>query len=162
MTGIGFGDDDVVALVVREARLIDEARWDEWYALYAEDALYWVPLVHGQADGEGHTSLMYEDKLLLRIRIERFSNPRSYSLRPPVRCQHVLQRPEVDESDPVGGRWVTRTSQLYVEAQGERQTVLAATVRHTLVRVDRALRIHQKRIDMLNCDAALPSIQLFQ
>lgn len=154
-------DDELAALVYREARLIDEKRFDEWYDLYADDAFYWVPLVPGQVDGENHTSLMYEDKLLLKLRIERFSNPRSFSLHPAVRCLHVLQRPEVEEADPEAGRWVTRTAQVYVETQGETQQVLAAVVRHTLVRSDAGLRIRLKRVDLLNCDAPLPSIQLF-
>lgn len=162
MAAPAFTDDDVVALVYREARLIDDGHWDAWYALYADDAMYWVPLVPGQVDGENHTSLLYEDKLLLKLRIERFANPRSFSLHPTVRCQHVLQRPEVESSDPAAGHWRTRTAQLYVEVQGDRQTVLAAIVRHEIDRVDGALLIRRKRVDMLNCDAALPSIQLFQ
>ena len=153
--------DELVDLVYREARLIDEKRFDKWYALYADDAFYWVPLVPGQADGVNHTSLMYEDKLLLKLRIERFSNPRSFSLHPAVRCLHVLQRPELEEADPAANRWVMRTSQIYVETQGDTQQVLAAVVRHTLSRIDGALRIRLKRVDLLNCDAPLPSIQLF-
>jgi 3-phenylpropionate/cinnamic acid dioxygenase small subunit len=48
-----------IALVYREARLIDEKRFDEWYALFAEEALYWMPLARDQAPGEAHTSLLY-------------------------------------------------------------------------------------------------------
>lgn len=153
--------DDLVRLVYLEARLIDERRFDEWYALYADDAHYWVPLVPGQADGESHTSLMYEDKLLLRLRIERFGNPRSYSLHPQVRCLHVLQQPELESVDPAAGCWTMRTNELYVETQGGRKQVYAAVVRHTLSVIDGALRIRLKRVDLLDCDAPLPSIQLF-
>jgi 3-phenylpropionate/cinnamic acid dioxygenase small subunit len=151
----------LVDLVYLEARLIDDRRFDEWYALYADDAFYWVPLVPGQADGENHTSLMYEDKLLLKLRIERFGNPRSYSLHPQVRCLHVLQRPELESADPAANRWVVRTNFVYVETQGDAQQVYAAVARHTLAVVDGALRIRLKRVDLLNCDAPLPSIQLF-
>ncbi|MFN9773497.1 MAG: aromatic-ring-hydroxylating dioxygenase subunit beta [Burkholderiales bacterium] len=154
-------EDDLVRLVYLEARLVDERRFDEWYALYADDAFYWVPLVPGQADGENHTSLMYEDKLLLKLRIERFGNPRSYSLHPQVRCLHVLQRPELEEADPAANRWTMRTNELYVETQGATKQVYAAVVRHTLSVVEGALRIRLKRIDLLDCDAPLPSIQLF-
>jgi 3-phenylpropionate/cinnamic acid dioxygenase small subunit len=153
--------EDLARLVYLEARLIDERRFDEWYALYADDAYYWVPLVPGQADGENHTSLMYEDKLLLRLRIERFGNPRSYSLFPQVRCLHVLQQPELESTDTAAGRWTKRTNELYVETQGGRKQVYAAVVRHTLSVIDGALRIRLKRVDLLDCDAPLPSIQLF-
>lgn len=154
-------DAQLTDLVYLESRLIDDRDFDAWYALYADDAFYWVPLVPGQADGENHTSLMYEDKLLLRLRIERFGNPRSYSLRPQVRCLHVLQRPEVEVSDPGANRWVLRTNLIYVETQGDTQQVYAAVTRLTLSMIDGALRIRLKRIDLLNCDAPLPSIQLF-
>ncbi len=161
MSGFVPAEDDLVRLVYLEARLVDERRFDEWYALYADDAFYWVPLVPGQADGENHTSLMYEDKLLLKLRIERFGNPRSYSLHPQVRCLHVLQRPEVEEADPAANRWVVRTNEIYVETQGATRQVYAAVVRHTLSVLDGALRIRLKRVDLLDCDAPLPSIQLF-
>jgi 3-phenylpropionate/cinnamic acid dioxygenase small subunit len=147
--------------VYLESRLIDDGRFDEWYALYADDAYYWVPLVHGQADGENHTSLMYEDKLLLKLRIKRFGNPRSYSLHPPVRCLHVLQRPELEHSDRAGKRWVLRTNLVYIETQGDTQQVYAAVTRLTLTVVEGALRVVLKRVDLLNCDAPLPSIQRF-
>lgn len=53
--------EDLARLVHLEARLIDERRFDEWYALYADDAYDWVPLVPGQVDGERHISMMHED-----------------------------------------------------------------------------------------------------
>ena len=33
-----------------EARLLDEARFDEWLALFTPEASYWVPSEPGQAD----------------------------------------------------------------------------------------------------------------
>lgn len=33
-----------IDFVYHEARLIDEKRFDEWYELFADDALYWMPL----------------------------------------------------------------------------------------------------------------------
>jgi 3-phenylpropionate/cinnamic acid dioxygenase small subunit len=154
-------ESDLVRFVYRESRLIDEKRFDEWYALYADDAFYWIPLVRDQPDGDNHTSLMYEDKLLLRLRIERFSNARSYSLHPEVRCLHVLQQPEVTMLEPQANRFVVRTNLVYLETQGERQIVLGVVATHTLSIIDDALRIRLKRVDLLNCDAPLPSIQLF-
>lgn len=154
-------ESELFRFVYREARLIDDGRFDEWYALYADDAFYWVPLTRGQPDGDNHTSLMYEDKLLLKLRIERFSNPRSYSLHPEVRCLHVVQQPELELADADANRFVVRSNLVYLETQGERQTVLGAVVTHTLSVIDDALRIRLKRVDLLNCDAPLPSIQLF-
>ena len=35
---------DPVQFVIREARLLDEKRFDEWYELFAEDGHYWVQI----------------------------------------------------------------------------------------------------------------------
>jgi benzoate/toluate 1,2-dioxygenase alpha subunit len=79
MTTPSITPDAIRDFVYREARLIDEKRFAEWYDLFTEDARYWIPLTRDQPDGENHTSLMFEDKLLLKVRIERLSNPRSFS-----------------------------------------------------------------------------------
>ena len=52
----------LVDFVVRECRLLDAKRYEEWNALFTDDAFYWVPLIPDQEDGINHTSHMYEDK----------------------------------------------------------------------------------------------------
>ncbi|MEC3766043.1 aromatic-ring-hydroxylating dioxygenase subunit beta [Cupriavidus sp. SS-3] len=155
------GRDDLVALVYEEARLIDEKRFDQWLALFADDGHYWIPLVPGQQDGIDHASLMYEDRLLLQLRIERMRNPRAFSLQPEPRCLHVLQCPEIVAMAHHENTYLTRTRYIYVETAGEMQQVYACTAEHTLSQQDGRLKIRQKRVDLLNCDAALPSVQLF-
>jgi 3-phenylpropionate/cinnamic acid dioxygenase small subunit len=146
--------------VYHEARLLDEKRFDEWYDLFTEDARYWMPLTRGQPDAITHTSLFYEDKLLLKVRIERLRHPSAFSQQQPSYCQHVLQQPTLESSDASSGVFVMRTPFIYVETQLDAQVVLAGVVFHHLVQLDDALRIRLKKIELLNCDAALPSIQM--
>jgi len=153
--------EEVVRFIYREARLIDERRFDEWYELFTDDAYYWVPLTPGQTDPLAHNSLAYDDKLLLKLRIERLKQPSAYSQKPQSRCLHVLQAPEVEKSDAARGEFLTRTPFLYTETRGDELQRYAATAWHTLVRDGGGLRIRLKRVDILNADAALPSIQLF-
>jgi 3-phenylpropionate/cinnamic acid dioxygenase small subunit len=150
-------EQDLVRFVVREARLLDEKRFDEWYALFADDGYYWVPAVHGQKDPRLENSLAYEDRFLLKLRIERLKSPQAYSQQPPSRCLHVLQSPEVEDL----GALKTRTNFIYTETRGDESQRYAATAWHTLVLQGKELKIRLKRVDILNCDAMLPSIQLF-
>jgi 3-phenylpropionate/cinnamic acid dioxygenase small subunit len=159
-------EQDLIRFVYREARLLDEKRFDEWFDLFAEDAYYWVPLAPGQTDPLNHTSLAYEDKLLLQLRIERLRSPRAHSQKPASRGHHVLQLPEVEKSEAPsdarpGGEYLLRTPFIYTETRGDESQRYAATAWHTLVSSNAGLRIRLKRVDILNCDAALPSIQLF-
>lgn len=148
---------EVARFLYREARLLDEKQWETWYELFTEDSHYWVPLTRNQPDAETHTSLAYEDKLLLRLRIERLRR-RPPSQRPESWSQHVLQAPEIE---PNGAGWQTRTPFFYAEARGDEMQMYSGVARHTLVHEGDAIRIRLKRVDLLNCDAALPSIQLF-
>src|SRR4249919_4258890 len=98
----------LVELVLREARLLDEARYEEWNALFADDGIYWVPLVPDQPEGLQHTSHLYEDKLLRELRIERLKSPRAFSQQPRSRSHHLLQTPSVEQFDATANRFVTR------------------------------------------------------
>ncbi len=151
---------ELADFVYREARLLDEKRFDEWYELFTDDARYWMPLTRGQPFDDTHTSLFYEDKLLLKVRIERLRHANAFSQQQPSFCQHILQQPALEESDPETGRYVMRTPFLYVETQLDEQLMLAGVAHHHLVCHEGVLRIRLKKIELLNCEAALPSIQL--
>ena len=164
MTAAGMGaptDKDLINFVFHEARLIDQHRFEEWLDLFADDGHYWMPVEWGQSDPRLTTSLMYEDKLLLKIRVERLKGRATYSQSPKSRCHHVLQVPQVDQRDDKERRYVTWTPLHYIESRADEQTLYAAWATHHLAMVDDALRIRLKRVDLVNCDAALGSIQLF-
>jgi 3-phenylpropionate/cinnamic acid dioxygenase small subunit len=151
----------LIEFVYDEARLIDDKRFDDWYELFTDDGIYWMPLAHGQPDGVNHTSLFHEDKLLLKVRIERLKSPRSFSQAQPSHCQHVLQQPALESSDASTLSWVMRTPFVYVESQGDEQLLLAGVIRHHIVELDGRLRLRLKKVELINREAALPSIQLF-
>ncbi|HEY9066061.1 MAG TPA: aromatic-ring-hydroxylating dioxygenase subunit beta [Burkholderiaceae bacterium] len=147
-------------LVIHEARLLDERRYDEWLALFADDGRYWVPLQGAaQAEGAAHNALADEDRLLLALRIERLKNPRAHSQHPASRGQHVLQASTVALDEPE--RCELRTPFVYIESRGERQLVLAGACTHRLVKIGDAWRIRLKRVDLLDAGMPLPAIQLF-
>jgi 3-phenylpropionate/cinnamic acid dioxygenase small subunit len=152
---------DLIDFVVREARMLDDKRYDEWNALFTDDAIYWVPLVPDQDDGLGHTSHLYEDKLLRDLRIERLKSPRAFSQQPPSRCHHLLQTPTVEVFEPQAARFVVRSEFHYTESQGDELQFYVGTCLHHLTVVDGTLRMTLKRVNLINCDAALPAVQLF-
>jgi len=152
---------DLIDFVVHEARLLDARRYEEWNALFTDDAFYWVPLVPDQEDGLNHTSHLYEDKLLRELRIERLKSPRAFSQQPRSRCHHLLQTPTVEVFDAEARHFVVRTEFHYTESQGDELQFYVGTCYHHLSVVDGALRMTLKRVNLLNCDAALPAVQLF-
>ncbi|HSN33549.1 MAG TPA: aromatic-ring-hydroxylating dioxygenase subunit beta [Ideonella sp.] len=152
---------DLIDFVVAEARLLDAKRYDEWNALFTDDGLYWVPLVPGQEDGATHTSHLYEDKLLRDLRVERLKSPRAFSQQPPSRSHHLLQTPTVETFDAAANRYIVRTEFHYTEAQGDELNFFVGTCWHHLTLQGGRLSMTLKRVDLINCDAALPAVQLF-
>ncbi|WP_299483686.1 aromatic-ring-hydroxylating dioxygenase subunit beta [uncultured Roseibium sp.] len=150
--------DQVIDFIYDEARMLDEGRYDEWLSLWLEGGHYWMPLDYKQTDPHLVTSLLYEDMFMLRLRVERLNGARTFSQKPKSRCHHVIQRPFVDEMTE--DRIVTNTSMHYVETRLDEQFLLALTAIHELAVVDGALRIANKRVDILNSDAAFGNIQL--
>jgi 3-phenylpropionate/cinnamic acid dioxygenase small subunit len=155
------GDEELIDLVYAEARLIDEKRLEQWYELYAEDGRYWMPLTRDQKSPTTENSLMYEDKLLLQVRIQRLRSPNAHSQAQPSWCQHVLQAPSIEDRGSISGIAVLRTAFLYVESRRDDQQVYTGVAWHHLKRVGGGLVILLKKVELVNCEAALPSLQLF-
>ena len=153
--------DRLINFVLDEAQLLDEGRLAEWLELFSDDGYYWMPVSPGQTDPLLHNSLMYEDKLLLRIRVERLAGARTYSEQPRTRCHHLLQSPRVEMIDAASQRYRLRTSFHYIETRLERQTLYAGWATHHLVEREGKLLITLKRVDLVNCDAAFGNISLF-
>jgi 3-phenylpropionate/cinnamic acid dioxygenase small subunit len=154
-------ETDLADFVYREARLIDERRFQEWFDLFAEDGHYWLPMRREQTDPLGEQSIAYEDKpLLLKARVLRLAGGKAYSDRPPALCQHVLQAPAIEEIDHDANRYRTRTAFFYTEFRQGEPLALAGTARHLLRSEGGALRIVEKRVDLLNAAAPMPTIFL--
>src|SRR5690606_12027634 len=94
-----ISDQQLIDFVYAEAKLLDSLQFEDWLDLFAEDGYYWMPLTHDHTDPCLQTSLCYEDKLLLRVRIERLAGYRTFSQPPKSRCHHLLRRPEGHSDD---------------------------------------------------------------
>lgn len=162
---------ELADFVAAEAALLDDGRFDDWLALFADDGVYWVPLAGAaQADARRHQSIAWEDRALLQLRVARLKDPQAHSQHPRSSCQHVLQRPMLVPADdgaaagaslPGEKTYRLRTPFVYVEARGDEELMLAGTCRHLVSRIDGAWKIREKRVDLLNPGRPLPAIQLF-
>ena len=139
-----------------EARLLDDARFDEWLCLFTNEATYWVPSEPGQASPLDTVSLMYDDRRLLETRVRRLSSPRIYSQEPRSRTSRVVTNVTMEESD--NWQCMVRSKFIIVEYRREQQRLFAGTYFHRLQRVEGQIRIASKRADLVNCDAAMDGL----
>ena len=144
-----------------EARLLDEQRWEEWNALYLEDAEYWVPAAPDQEDPHNHVSLIYETGLLRAVRIKRYKHPNAFSLQPMPRSVHLVTNVILDSFDESASEYSVSSRFIMLQYRREKQDVFAGACHHRLRIEEDGFRIAAKRVDLLNCDAPLENILIY-
>jgi 3-phenylpropionate/cinnamic acid dioxygenase small subunit len=144
--------------IIHEARLLDARRFRDWMELFADDGAYWVPAVPGQTSPLDQASLFYDDRDLMKTRIERLEHPRIHVQTPPSRTTHIVGNVVVEEADGAKGEYVVGSTMIMVEYRDEQQRVFAGRQQHRLRRDGDSFRIVQKRVDLINCDSAFEAM----
>jgi len=127
-------------------------------ALFADDGTYWVPAVPDQTSPFDQASLFYDDRELMKTRVERLEHPRIHVQTPPSRTAHVVGNVVVEEADAAKGEYVVGSTFIMVEYRDDAQRLFAGRQRHRLRRDGASFRIVQKRIDLINCDSAFEAM----
>lgn len=142
----------VEAYLFDEARLLDEHRYEEWLALFSDDGSYWLPLEHDQANPEETVSLIYDDRRALETRVRQLSHPSRHAQTPQSWTNHLIGNVTIDKNE--GNELRVRSSLQMVEARAGDQRLLAGECWHRLRREGDGFKIVQKRVNLVNCDAA--------
>ena len=136
-----------------EARLLDTQRYEEWLALFTEDATYWLPLERDQQDPHQTSSLIYDDRTLLELRVKQFRHPRAHARAPLPRTVHQVGNVLVEDL-------VVTSTLTVIEFRSEKQRLWAGLVEHRLRRERDSFRIARKRIDLVNSDGELEGLAI--
>ena len=149
---------NVEQFLYREARLLDEQRLEEWLALFTDDATYWLPLERGQEDPVRTSSIIYDDRTLLELRVKQARHPRAHARLPLARTLH--QGGNVAVAGDEKGELTVNSNLVLVEYRAEKQRVWGALVEHRLRRAGDGYRIARKRVDLVNSEAELDGIAI--
>ena len=77
--------DEFRRLLEREARLLDQLRYDDWLAMYASECVYWVPSTPNAGDPRREIAIMFDDRRRLEDRIYRMRTGFAWSQAPASR-----------------------------------------------------------------------------
>jgi len=146
------------AFLFAEARLLDERRFRDWMALFADDGTYWVPAVADQASPFNQVSLFYDDRELMKTRVDRLEHPRIHIQTPPSRTAHLVGNVMLDDADDAAGEYAVSSTVIMVEYREDNQRVFAGRQIHKLRRTADGFRIVQKRVNLVNCDSAFDAM----
>jgi 3-phenylpropionate/cinnamic acid dioxygenase small subunit len=144
--------------LIHEAALLDGRRFRDWMALFADDGTYWVPAVPDQDSPLNQASLFYDDRDLMKTRVERLEHPRIHVQTPPSRTAHLIGNIVIEHADAANGEFTVGSTVIMVEYRDDAQRVFAGRQSHKLRREGESFRIVQKRVDLINCDGAFEAM----
>ena len=150
--------DRVAAFLYREARLMDEHRYQEWLSLWeSSDTLYWVPCNSDDIDPRRQVSIIYDDHDRLVQRVERLVSGTVLALQPVPKMRRIVSNIEIEQEAP--DVIAVRSNFILTTARAGRQELWAGQALHRLRMRDGTHRILSKKVLLNNSDQEIPLLQ---
>jgi 3-phenylpropionate/cinnamic acid dioxygenase small subunit len=149
-------------LIEKEARLLDQLRFDEWLAMYAPECIYWVPGTPEAGDPRREIAISFDDRRRMEDRIYRLRTGYAWSQAPKSRTVRMISNVEVFATGDKTVRMV-RSNFLISEFRVDGTRYLSGWCGHRFVqRNDQRWDIEVRQVNLIDCDQNLrnPSIVL--
>jgi benzoate/toluate 1,2-dioxygenase beta subunit len=148
-------------LLEREARLLDQLRYEDWLKLYAAECIYWVPSTPNAGDPRREVAVMFDDRRRLEDRVYRLRTGFAWSQAPASRTVRLITNVEVFRTDDAAVRMV-RANFLISEFWGDETRILSGWSGHRCVAHNGRWEIQAKQVNLIECDQSIrnPSIVL--
>lgn len=146
---------EVHQFLLREARLLDERRFDEWLDLFTDDVVYWMPeRVNPPAKSSfaetiskpGELALFEETKETLDKRVARLQTGMAWGEEPASRTRHLITNVEVEPGRTDGELQVHSNFMLYRSQLEYDQDIFVGCRDDVLRRMDGGWKIARRTI----------------
>ena len=146
-------------LLEREARLLDEARFEEWLGMYAGECIYWAPATPDGGDPRREVAVMFDDRRRMEDRVFRLRSGYAWSQTPASRTTRMVANVELFESDSDAFRMVRSNFLLHEFRDGEMR-MLSGWYGHRFVLRNGQWEILVKQVNLLNCDQPIRNLSI--
>lgn len=147
------------SLLEREARLLDQLRYEDWLTMLAAECIYWVPSTPNAGDPRREIAVMFDDRRRLEDRVYRLRTGFAWSQAPASRTVRLITNVEVFATDSDAVRML-RSNFLITEFWGDETRILSGWCGYRVVQQDGRWEIQAKQVNLLECDQCIrnPSI----
>ena len=172
---------EIEQFLFREARLLDERRFREWLALFADDIHYWMGqrstlyprnskainivdrerYVDDDLPQDGGLALYDENYDTLDRRIARLETGVAWSEDPPSRTRRLITNIEVKASNTGSESEVCANFMVYKSRAETETDVFVGTRRDVLRRIDGGFKIARRRITLDQTVLLAKNISIF-
>ena len=157
---------EIEQFLYREARLLDDRRFEAWLDLFSDDVRYWMPVRttryprrsravvrldpdRGEDDElskDGELGIFDETKETLSRRVARLDTGMAWAEDPPSRTRHIVSNVEVEPAEAAGETRVFSNFVVYRTRGETEQDFYVGARRDTLRRVESGWRIARRTI----------------
>ncbi len=153
---MAFDRQQVEQFLYTEAQLMDEHRYDEWLALWTEDALYWAPTGRDEVDPSREISLIYDDWVRLQLRISRLKSGFAHAQEPKSRMRRLISNIVIEEAD--NGEIMTYSNFMLAELRRGKQDLFAGRTIHRLRPHENGFKLVSKKVLLINNDEPIDNL----
>ncbi len=160
---------EVQQFLYREARLLDEERYQEWLGLMTGDIHYWMPGIQARYRKDKtprldpkRMALFDDDMLNMRRRVTRFLDATAWAEDPPTRSCHTISNVEV-ELTPRDDEFKVYSTFINCRGRGETEEYWLTGRRTDLLRRagDGTLRLASREIVMTQSVLLAKNLNVF-
>lgn len=146
----------IESFVYREARLMDEMRYDDWLGLWDEQGIYHVPIDHNDSGNGLQVAIIRDDYTRLVQRLDRLKSGSVLAVEGQKGAmRRIVSNIEIDTGD---GIEVRSNFMLGIARTAEQQVWIGQSV-HRLRPEGDGFRILRKTVFLINSGQEIPLLQ---
>ena len=155
-TAVAISLRDAEEFLYREARFADEHRYDDWEALWTDEALYWVPANGEETDPTKQMSIIFDNRARIATRIKQFQTGKRHSQMPPSRVRRMVSNVELLGSE--GEEALVGSNFLAIESRERGMQIWAGRTEHRLRVIEGELKMASKKVMLVDNDRAVHTL----
>ncbi|MGK2870941.1 MAG: aromatic-ring-hydroxylating dioxygenase subunit beta [Alphaproteobacteria bacterium] len=141
--------EKVENFLYKEARLMDENRYMEWFELLADPCLYWLPANEEDYDTNKHASLFYGDRNTVSNHVIRLTEGKAFAQEPRSRMRRVVSNIEIED----GGEEISVHANFIInEIRKHEQRYHTGRTHYKLAPADGSFKIKYKKSVLVSLD----------
>jgi 3-phenylpropionate/cinnamic acid dioxygenase small subunit len=143
-------------ILFEEARILDARRYDEWFEMLTDDAIYWVPCNGEGIDPNREISLVYDDHSRLRDRIDRLNSGVAHAQSPSSKTCRLISNVQIEQTS--GDAAAISSAFLLYELRQSRQRIFAGRYQHRVRFEQDRWKIAWKKAVLVNNDEVIDNL----
>ena len=143
-------------LLYREARLLDDRRFQEWLAMLDENAAYWIPCNGEGSDPNREISLVFDDRKRLTNRIGRLESGLAHAQNPPSKTKRLVSNVQIENANENAA--TVLSGFILCELRRGKERVFAGRYEHRLRLSNGTWKIASKKVVLMNNDEVIDNL----